>query len=248
MCLSHQLLPGQRWQNLRVQLHSQPGKALPACPCLSLPAWEFPVPVSLLPWSPRGCWDVEQFSVGAGSTSFLWHFMFGGVQGSQRSSSSGMFFYPSPQSPGPGWGYGFAMGQDLGIFGGDSKGSWLSSLGMKSFGVPPLHPEPSHELLSPISLSARTTSASLSGGNATPRTTAGTGRMSRRIAVSARGGDTGPHVPAPHGCWDSPLEGRVSPVMGFREQWDTPVLWSRARAQNWMLDPCKGPQRDGTGG
>lgn len=38
-----------------------------------------------------------------------------------------------------------------------------------------------------------------------------------------RGGGTAPQVPSPHGCWDSPVEGRVSPIMGFREQWDTPV-------------------------
>lgn len=36
MCLSHQLLLGQRWQDLRLQLHSQPGNNQPACGDVSM--------------------------------------------------------------------------------------------------------------------------------------------------------------------------------------------------------------------
>lgn len=32
MCLPHQLLPGQRWAHLCVQLHSEPGEAVPQIP------------------------------------------------------------------------------------------------------------------------------------------------------------------------------------------------------------------------
>lgn len=51
MCLSHQLLFGQRWQNLRLQLHGQPGNspACPAMPCaLVLGFQQVPAPLRAL--------------------------------------------------------------------------------------------------------------------------------------------------------------------------------------------------------
>lgn len=57
VCLSYQLLLGQRWQNLCLQLHGQPGNSLPAPACTCLhghPPCGVRVPVlmcmSLLPW------------------------------------------------------------------------------------------------------------------------------------------------------------------------------------------------------
>lgn len=81
VCLSHQLLLGQRWQNLCLQLHSQPGNSLPAPACTCLcghPSCSERVPVllcmCLLPWFSQllclcwcphcasGCWCAHAFA------------------------------------------------------------------------------------------------------------------------------------------------------------------------------------------
>lgn len=150
VCLSHQLLPGQRWQNLRVQLHSQPGKPLPACPCLSLtvpdclgipcahvpPAVVSPdcstvfcgcrqhlLPLAFHVW---GCSGVPE-------TLQLWNVLLS-LKPQGRGGVKALLWVGI-------WEYLEGTAQD--------RCPWLSSLGMKSFGVPPPHPEPPHELLSP---------------------------------------------------------------------------------------------------
>lgn len=86
MCVSHQLLLGQRWQNLRVQLHGQPGNAPRAC---TVPAWlccapaccgsvQAPVRVRCigLRCIALGCGALGcgALGCGAGNASLLWHF------------------------------------------------------------------------------------------------------------------------------------------------------------------------------
>lgn len=61
------------------------------------------------------------------------------------------------------------------------------------------------------SLSARMTNASLSGGNATPRTTAGTVRMSLRTAVSAEGAAGSPPRPSSLAVLPGPLRAPTAP-------------------------------------